>query len=313
MGLFGYNQKDYAINNDRFQTKLWHIQELITEDKLSGKMGLNENAPSVGTAINLLMRKIGTYPYSGSGKELEKIDARVDALLGDVESDIQNNSIDALIYHVTLLQEIVHDERRHGKQKYDAEELEGMKKLSRMITQSNLLKSERNRIYLKKKEIEDQYDRLRATLDENEPVFDDLDQDYGELERREAEIQTDLGFVNNAISQDKEIQRAIKRSDVTRTVVENGISGKDATKILNSFLNERNKALEDIETKGGVLTDYRNENGDMREQTGGKKSSLRDKMAARDASRIDAAINNADATSLNSSAAETRHSSLRNR
>ena len=313
-GIFGYNEQTYSKNAARFNQRLEYIYSLLAEDRMTGKMGLSENAPSVGVAINTLMMKIGTYGFQkGSGKDLEGIDARIDEMLDEVERDIQDGSIDSLIYHVTLLQELVHDERRQGKAKYTAEELTAMKKLSSMIAKANKLKSERNSIYAKKREIEDQFDRLRATHDENDPIFDDLDEQYGELESRENEIKNDLSILNNAIYQDKDISRLAKRNSVTHTNVENAITGKDTTQILNSFLTKRNKVMEDMERKSDVLSDYREESRGMQGVSSGAKSSLRDKMAGRDAAAMGAAINDADAPSVGSASEEKKRSSLRNR
>ena len=114
MGLFGYNEKDYAKNTGSFKSRLECIMNDVFE--------MGADASGLGKTITMLMTKIDAVKFSKGGKEAESVDAYLDKLIGEMEQDAMKKNVPALVARAENLYNEINQSRRYGKSAFtDAE------------------------------------------------------------------------------------------------------------------------------------------------------------------------------------------------
>lgn len=107
MGLFGYNEKDYAKNTSEIKSRLERIMNDVYD--------MGSDATGLGKTISSLIMKIDAVRYSKGGKEAEAVDAYIGKLVGDMERDAMNKNVPALISRAENLYNEINQSRRYGK------------------------------------------------------------------------------------------------------------------------------------------------------------------------------------------------------
>lgn len=120
MGLFGYNQKDYAKNTELFKSRIYDLMER------------SANQFGVGQVLNNAMLQLERLPYpqKGKGKDIENIDARINGILNIMMDDIQHKRFAYFSEHASMLISAVVDSRQYGKELYTPEELDAQEKMA---------------------------------------------------------------------------------------------------------------------------------------------------------------------------------------
>lgn len=283
MGLFGYNQKDYAKNTANFQKKIEDLRMLMLE---SGKEYFG-----VGKVLDNASRWLGTidYPSGANGKELEAVDKRILGLLDTLSSDIQREKPELVMVHAKMLADAVMKSRKFGKERLSAEELKAEEIVAETLAGLKQEMKHKASVEARMKEIERESERLA----EDDPEFDELDQEYSDLE---AEL--------NQIKRTIEVYR--KRHHVNIGIINMRKDGRVYEELPPTLASERDldreiakvnelAAREDayVENAGSALSDY-NAGRDKAMSSGvSGESSLRAKRAAKEQERLASGIEDA--------------------
>ena len=129
MGLFGYNQKDYAKNTELFKSRIYDLMER------------SANQFGVGQVLNNAMLQLERLPYpqKGKGKDIENIDARINGILNIMMDDIQHKRFAYFSEHASMLISAVVDSRQYGKELYTPEELDALDKKGQLAAEKQKL------------------------------------------------------------------------------------------------------------------------------------------------------------------------------
>ena len=120
MGLFGYNQKDYAKNTAAFKTQIVSLME-----KLSGEFGVGKILDAARSSLDFYR-----YPNKANGKELEAVDKRIQSLIDSLFRDVQQKNPAMASEHAKMLLSAVEDSRQYGKEAFNAEDLKAAEQLA---------------------------------------------------------------------------------------------------------------------------------------------------------------------------------------
>ena len=120
MGLFGYNQKEYAKNTAAFKTQIVSLME-----KLSGEFGVGKILDAARSSLDFYR-----YPNKANGKELEAVDKRIQSLIDSLFRDVQQKNPAMASEHAKMLLSAVEDSRQYGKEAFNAEDLKAAEQLA---------------------------------------------------------------------------------------------------------------------------------------------------------------------------------------
>lgn len=114
MGLFGYNEKDYRKNTEIFKSRL--------ESLMNNTQGRGVSNFGVGKTIAALMIQLDTLPYAKSGKEMQAVDQRIDAMISAMEQDAMKKRMSSVLMRADSLAREIDESRRFGKNAFTADE-----------------------------------------------------------------------------------------------------------------------------------------------------------------------------------------------
>lgn len=283
MGLFGYNQKDFAKNTDAFQSKIDDLRQLILESGSRKYFG-------VGKVLDLASRLLGEIPFpkNANGKELQAVDERIFGLLSTLMDDIQNDSPVLVMAHAKMLNDALMKSRKFGKERLSAKELEAEKIVAETLAQMKDYMRAKGELTHRMKEIERESERL----DEDDPEFDELDQEYTDLEKEVKQIERSIEVCRRRHDVNIDIINMRKDGQVYDKLPPQLASEADIDREI-AKVNER-ASREDsyVDAVSGSLHDY-NRDRDAAMGTGGSTSSLRAKRAMREQERLEQGIDDA--------------------
>lgn len=175
MGLFGYDQKTFKKNTEKFKGRL---EALIEKDEKSADL--------IRRIIGLL--DSGSYPSDADGERMQEIDNRIEELIDKIVENFDSESMILADEHLKMLLNEVRDSRAAGKELYSQEKLE------RWEVKATLL----NTIYQLEREVERLRNRLEAICRRAEEISEDsvefqrLSDLNDDIESREMRIQKEL-------------------------------------------------------------------------------------------------------------------------
>ena len=107
MRLFGYNEKTYNKNSERFKQRLQNIM-YNANDRGADTFKLGKSLSRISILIDRL-------PYNSTGKEYEAVDAVIDDILSKMEDDVREKRMSSIVVRANLLYEELDKGRRDGK------------------------------------------------------------------------------------------------------------------------------------------------------------------------------------------------------
>ena len=113
MGLFGYNEKDYAKNTEIFKNRLDSIVHNVHS------MGIN--ATGVGKTITNIIMTLECIKAQ-KGKDAEAVDVYINKIIDEMESDARHGNSASIVERARNLYDEINQSRRFGKSAFTTEE-----------------------------------------------------------------------------------------------------------------------------------------------------------------------------------------------
>lgn len=260
MGLFGYGEKEYKRNAGEMKNRLEKLNALIFNAQRRGSLE-RSSENNVGLLVNTVINDLELFEFdkNGNKKDYESIDARINAIIDKCYSDVNTNSIDALMFHLVALDNVLFGERQTGKEK-PKDIIAAEERLWALKTQELQKRNERDRFTAEMQKVKSKFFELHAQ-DKNNPKLMDLQREYDTLEKQQKARIRDLDVIANAIANDRAIQDAIASDAVTATVATNIVSSRDANKILSAISQRRQKLVTDISDTTNTIQGFDEEMG----------------------------------------------------
>lgn len=114
MKLFGYNERTYAKNSERFKQRIQTIMEDAADRGVS--------TFGIGKSLSELTIMIDNLKYKKEGPEYEAVDAEIDKLLSAMEDDVRSKRMASVVARADLLYRELDEGRRSGKNAFTPEE-----------------------------------------------------------------------------------------------------------------------------------------------------------------------------------------------
>ena len=114
MGLFGYNEKDYAKNSAIFRDRLNNIVECM------GSMRVNVSG--LGKTITNIQFTLEGLKKAHKGKEAEAVDAYISKLIDEMEADARQGNSASIVERARNLYDEINQSRRWGKSAFSDEQ-----------------------------------------------------------------------------------------------------------------------------------------------------------------------------------------------
>ena len=119
MGLFGYGEKDFAKNTDRFKSEINDIMEY--------------SDPATRRVLNNICFVLDKGKFKGGKKNYENIDGVIDGVLKKMTSDAHDRKTGSLFERAKQLSGLVERNRLHGEISYTRESLEQNDKMATLL------------------------------------------------------------------------------------------------------------------------------------------------------------------------------------
>ena len=113
MKLFGYNERTYAKNSERFKQRIQTIMEDAADRGV--------NTFGIGKSLSELTIMIDTLKYKKEGPDYEAVDAEIDKLLSAMEDDVREKRMASVVARADLLYRELDEGRRSGKNAFTPE------------------------------------------------------------------------------------------------------------------------------------------------------------------------------------------------
>lgn len=263
MGLFGYNQKDFAKHTDEFKSS---IQNFMYEGNC---------APETNKILNRILINLDhyAYPQKASGKVLESIDARVVSLLGKMEADIAEGSPEKFTAHAEILMKTISQFRRFGKQpspkRIEAEDI--LAETRALLRDAIVRKGE---VEAEMAKIEQEAGRLA----EGDPQFELLEQQYAELEAKAGMVKNQIDIYRNRHNSNVDIINLQEEGETYDKLPEYISTQAELNEQIKTISKKAER--EDMYNSGiqDSIGEYRADRQKVSAERGTKTSSLRDRV-----------------------------------
>lgn len=257
----GYNEKDFRKNTAEFKKQLASLNEEINEAQLRRRLDRRSDVNITGALNTLLMdlEEDSKNFDSKKKKNYEKIDDRIREMIGLIRKDISNNSIQSAMMHVLNLNDIIYAERKYGEAQPDDVVL-GKKNFSKLMSQKLALCDKRDRLEKELAETKMAFKKLFAA-DKNNAKLKDIQSAYNRLQEEFDAVNEDISLVDRSISNDKTIQIAKERDEVTAAIAGAATPSAVANKILNDVVTRRQKVVIDVENVEDLTKGFKEEMG----------------------------------------------------
>ena len=190
MGLFGYNQKDFAKSTDAIKTAITaKMEQLAMISAAAGGDGFG-----IGKLLNAILMKLEMYsfPAGSNKKELEAVDTRINGILTKLTGDFQEKNFAKAHERCMILLSAVEDARQYGKERHTPEELKQLDVMAELkgeifnaLDEKTRLESQRAEILNNAKNATPaQQEKYKYMYDENKRRADILDKNIGQFSSR---------------------------------------------------------------------------------------------------------------------------------
>lgn len=292
MGLFGYNQTDYAKNSAKFNDKLMRILEIASVNK----MGTDAN--SIINAIMMNIDRDTSYPKGAKGKDVEAIDARIDGLLDEMSKDVQKASLARLCSHATMALNAVTRARRFGMeyltpQEIKAEQVMGeCKALIRDALKEKGAIIEKQEALMKKGE----------KLPDGHPDLEIIAEDWEDLEHEKKSLEANIEVYRNRHDANLAVIDVTKRGSAYKALPEKIVDVKEFDKMASDLMRAAADEAEYVGTITEKSEDVLKDVDGGRRSSNASRSAFHSIRAARQENAMENDIENATVEKSNFSA-----------
>ncbi len=292
MGLFGYNQTDYAKNSAKFNDKLMRILEIASVNK----MGTDAN--SIINAIMMNIDRDTSYPKGAKGKDVEAIDARIDGLLDEMSKDVQKASLARLCSHATMALNAVTRARRFGMEYLTPQEIKAEQVMGECKALIRDALKEKGAIVEKQEALMKKSERLP----DGHPDLEILAEDWEDLEHEKKSLEANIEVYRNRHDANLAVIDVDKRSAAYKALPEKIVDVKEFDKMASDLMrvavDEANYVDTIVEKSEDALKDV---DGGRRSSNAGR-SAFHSIRAARQENAMENDIENATVEKSNFSA-----------
>ena len=199
MGIFGYDEKEFAKNSASFKESLQKIYE-----RCGSEMG---NRRLINTAISQI--DLIEYPDKKNSKGQRAIDARIQALIDSMIHDVQQKKPARLSEHLNILISAITDSRQWGEEAYTPEELKSQETMAECKSEIRDKLEAKKKIALRKEEILQEGERISGPGAEEDMAM--LEVEYNECVAAEERLDEDVVALTETYNVNLEAVNAKKR------------------------------------------------------------------------------------------------------
>ena len=206
MGLFGYNEKDFAKSTADYKARL---------EQMMYKTG---NQLGIGKLLNTILVTLDNTPYpnKAKSKDIESIDKRIGELLNTMLRDIQDGKPAKLSEHAKMLLSAVVDSRQYGSERYTPEELKAQHQMAECQGTIYDILDNKGKIAAQKEELIKRASKLSGPTQKAEQSK--LGMQFNALDRQEKEYDKQATLLQNRYNSLVDIVNARQTSGVINVV-----------------------------------------------------------------------------------------------
>ncbi len=257
MGLFGYNQTDYAKNSAKFNDKLKNILECAS---------MNKMGPDANSIINVIMANIdrdSSYPKEAKSKDVEAIDARINGLLDEMLKDVQKASLARLCSHATMALNAVTRARRFGSEYLTPQEIKAEQVMGECKALIRDALREKGAIVEKQEALMKKSERLP----DGHPDLEILAEDWEDLEHEKKSLEANIEVYRNRHDANLAVIDVTKRGSAYKALPEKIVDVKEFDKMASDLM----RAAADEAEYVGTITEKSEDV--LKDVDGGRRSS----------------------------------------
>ena len=114
MGLFGYNEKNFAKNTEVFKNRL--------DSLVSNIYAMGVNAKDLGKTITNIIITLENMKSAKGGKDAEAVDAYITKIIDEMEVDARQCNSASIVERARNLYDEINQSRRFGKSAFTNDE-----------------------------------------------------------------------------------------------------------------------------------------------------------------------------------------------